>query len=199
MITTNTIIKHRIAVLCLVALVFQVTMRAQQFAVGNNLVYSAALTPNLSLETRLDSSWTLGIAGGFRPWPTDDTAQRKYRHFSIDLYGRKWTEGTPWRGWFYGYDALWVHYNLSNLKMRYFGMFGDARHHRIQGNVIGVGSFGGYAWDLGSGFGIDVQGGADLAWTHYRMYDCVHCGSPVARKNRVYLLPKVSVDVSWRF
>ena len=109
MITTNTIIKHRIAVLCLVALVFQVTMRAQQFAVGNNLVYSATMTPNLSLETRLDSSWTLGIAGGFRPWPTDDTAQRKYRHFSIDLYGRKWTAGTPWRGSFYGYDALWVH------------------------------------------------------------------------------------------
>ena len=95
MITTNTIIKHRIAVFCLVALMFQVTMRAQQFAVGNNLVYSAALTPNLSLETRLDSSWTLGIAGGFRPWPTDDTAQRKYRHFSINLYGRRGAGGSP--------------------------------------------------------------------------------------------------------
>lgn len=173
--------------------------RAQHVSVGTNLVYDATLTPNLTLEGRVDSSWTVGVNGGLRPWPTDDKALRKYRHFSIDVFGRKWTAGTPWRGYFYGFDALWAHYNLSNLKLYYFGMFHDARHNRIQGNIFGAGSFGGYAWNLGSGFGIDVQAGADLSWTHYRVYDCVHCGSPIARKNKVYLLPKAAVDLIYKF
>ena len=199
MIKLNAIIKHRALVVGLSVLMFNASVRAQQFSVGNNLVYSATLTPNLSLETRLDSSWTMGLSVGYRPWPTDDNAKRKYRHLSLDLYARKWTAGTPWRGWYYGFDALWVHYNMSNIKLHYFGMFGDARHHRIQGNLIGAGSFGGYAFDLGSGFGIDLQAGADLSWTHYSVYDDVHCGLPTARRNRSYLIPKVAVNVSWRF
>lgn len=172
---------------------------AQRFSLSNNVVYSATLTPNLSFETLIDSTWTVGLSGGLRPWPNDDKARRKYRHVSIDIFGRKWTAGTPWRGYFYGFDALWMHYNLSNLRLHYFGMFSDARHHRIQGDLVGAGSFGGYAWNLGSGFGIDVQAGADITWTHYRKYNCVHCGSPMARQNKVYLLPKAAVDIIYKF
>lgn len=172
---------------------------AQRFSLSNNVVYSATLTPNLTFETLVDSTWTIGLTGGLRPWPTDDKALRKYRHLSLDLYTRKWTAGTPWQGFYYGFDALWIHYNLSNLRLQYFGMFGDARHQRMQGNLYGAGSFAGYAWDLGSGFGVDVQAGADLSWTHYRVYDCVHCGSSVARKNKVYLLPKAAVDLIYKF
>lgn len=173
--------------------------KAQRVSVGTNLVYDASLTPNLTLEARVDSSWTLGVSGGFRPWPDNDEAARKYRHVSIDIFGRKWTAGTPWRGYFYGFDALWVHYNLSNLNLHYFGMFEDARHHRIQGDLVGAGSFGGYAWNLGKGFGLDIQAGADITWAHYRKYDCVHCGAPVARRNKVYLLPKAAVDLVYSF
>lgn len=195
----DTIIKHKSIIIGLTGLLFSTVVRAQQFAVGNNLVYSATLTPNLSVETRLDSTWSMGFTGGYRPWPTDDEAKRKYRHLSLDLYARKWTGDKQWRGWYYGFDALWAHYNLSNLRLTYFGMFKDARDRRIQGNLIGAGSFGGYAVDLGSGFALDFQAGADLSWTHYTIFDKVHCGVPVAHRNRVYLIPKVGVNVSWRF
>lgn len=133
----DTIIKHKSIIIGL-GLLFSTAVRAQQLAVGNNLVYSATLTPNLSVETRLDSTWTMGFTGGYRPWPTDDEAKRKYRHLSLDLYARKWTGDKQWRGWYYGFDALWVHYNLSNLRLNYFGMFKDASDRRIQGNLIGA-------------------------------------------------------------
>lgn len=51
----DTIIKHKSIIIGL-GLLFSIAVRAQQFAVGNNLVYSATLTPNLSVETRLDST-----------------------------------------------------------------------------------------------------------------------------------------------
>ena len=191
--------REKVIISIVLGLIVAVRGDAQSFSLSNNVVYSATLTPNLGFETRVDSTWTVGLWGGLRPWPTDDKALRKYRHLSLDLYTRKWTGGTPWRGFYYGFDALWTHYNLSNLKLHYFGMFGDARHRRMQGNLYGGGSFAGYAWDLGSGFGVDVQTGVDLSWTRYRVYDCVHCGAPVARKNKVYLLPKAAVDLVYSF
>ncbi len=189
----------KIVVLIAAGLLSGTSCGAQRVALGSNLVYTTTLTPNLSVESRLDSAWTIGLSAGFRPWPSDDSTLRKYRHMSMDLYARRWSGATPWRGSFYGFDALWVHYNLSNLKLHYFGMFEDARDHRIQGDLVGAGGFGGYAWHLGSGFSLDVQAGLDLSWTHYRVYDCVHCGKPLARKNKVYLLPKAAVDIVYAF
>ena len=180
-------------------LIAGIGLKAQTVALSNNLVYDATLTPNLGIEMKVDSSWTVGITGGFRPWPTDDTKTRKYRHLSLMATARKWTAGTPWKGYFYGFDALYMHYNLADLKLLYFGMFGDARHHRIQGNLYGVGSKGGYAWDLGSGFGLELMGGLDLSYTHYRMYECVKCGQLLQKRNKVYLLPTAAVNVNYHF
>lgn len=186
----------------LLLLFFFISMRsaqAQNIAFNNNLVYDATLTPNLGVEMKVDSSWTVGLNGGFRPWPTDDAKTRKYRHLSLMATARKWTAGTPWKGYFYGFDALYMHYNLADLKLLYFGMFGDARHHRIQGNLYGVGSKGGYAWDLGNGFGLELMGGLDLSYTHYRMYECVKCGQLLQKRNKVYLLPTAAVNVNYHF
>ncbi|MDD6552272.1 MAG: DUF3575 domain-containing protein [Prevotellaceae bacterium] len=173
--------------------------KAQRYALSNNLVYSATLTPNLSFEVRPDSSWSYAISAGYRPWPTNDERARKYRHLSVDLQARHWDKAHPWKGAFYGFDAMWVHYNLSNIHLNYFGMFSAARHHRIQGNLYGVGALGGYAWDLGSGFTLEAEGALDLAWTHYRVYDLPHCGDPIAKVNRFYLIPKVALNIAWHF
>ena len=180
-------------------LIAGIGLKAQTVALSNNLVYDATLTPNLGIEMKVDSSWTVGLTGGFRPWPTSDAKTRKYRHLSLMALARKWTAGTPWKGYFYGFDALYMYYNFADLKLLYFGMFGDARHHRIQGNLYGVGSKGGYAWDLGSGFGLELMGGLDLSYTHYRMYECVKCGQLLQKRNKVYLLPTAAVNVNYHF
>ena len=180
-------------------LIAGIGLKAQTVALSNNLVYDATRTPNLGIEMKVDSSWTVGLTGGFRPWPTSDAKTRKYRHLSLMALARKWTAGTPWKGYFYGFDALYMYYNFADLKLLYFGMFGDARHHRIQGNLYGVGSKGGYAWDLGSGFGLELMGGLDLSYTHYRMYECVKCGQLLQKRNKVYLLPTAAVNVNYHF
>lgn len=94
--------REKVIISIVLGLIVAVRGDAQSFSLSNNVVYSATLTPNLGFETRVDSTWTVGLWGGFRPWPTDDKALRKYRHLSLDLYTRKWTGGTPWRGFYYG-------------------------------------------------------------------------------------------------
>lgn len=182
-----------------IALLVVSQARAQRVAISNNLIWSSMLTPNLSLQVRPDSAWSLGLTGGYRPWPTNDETARKYRHLAVQLEARHWNKEHPFLGEYYGFDAMWVHYNLSNLELNYFGMFNDARHRRMQGNLYALGAFGGYAWNLGSGFAIEAQGGLDLAWTHYRLYDLPHCGDPIAKKNKLYLLPKVALNISYHF
>ncbi|MDD5861897.1 MAG: DUF3575 domain-containing protein [Prevotella sp.] len=183
----------------LVGLIIAQKAHAQQFALHHNLAYSATLTPNIGFEILPDSSWSFALSAGYRPWPKNDERARKYRHLSMDFQARHWDKDHPWQGAFYGIDALWLHYNLSNIYLNYFGMFADARHHRIQGNLYAAGALGGYAWNLGSGFTLEAEGALDLAWTHYRIFERPHCGDPIARVNRVYLLPKIAFNIAWHF
>lgn len=189
----------KLFVLTLTIFIAAFTAKAQDVAVNTNLVHDAILTPNLGVEVKVDSSWTLDFNGALRPWPTSDKVRRKYRHLTLQLKGRKWIDGTPFRGRFYDIDLLYAHYNIGNLNMHYFGMFQAANHHRIQGNLYGAGSRYGYAWQLGSGFGVNVWGGADLSWTHYRKYNCDYCGSLIKHESRVYLLPEIGVEVNYQF
>jgi hypothetical protein len=59
------------------------SVSAQQLTLSNNLLYDATLTPNLRLGVRLSPHWSLGLTAGYRPWPTDDQATRKYKHLLI--------------------------------------------------------------------------------------------------------------------
>ena len=92
-----------------------------------------------------------------------------------------------------------MHYNLSNLRLHYFLACSATPVTTASRATSSVQGLRRYAWNLGSGFGIDVQAGADITWTHYRKYYCVHCGQPMARQNKVYLLPKVAVDIIYKF
>lgn len=178
------------------------TVRAQKgFALSSNLVHSAILTPNLRFEARTDTAWSVALSFAYRPWPRDDARARKYRHFDLSFRVRHWATDSlqTWTGWYYGGSARWVHYNLSNIRLHYFGMFGDARHHRMQGNLLALGAFGGYAWSLGRHWTVETEAGLDLAYLHYRLYDQPHCGCLIRRENKIYLMPNISVNLAWHF
>ena len=65
---------------------------AQKVTVGNNLLYDATLTPNLRVGVRLSPHWSVGLTGGYRPWPTDDQASRKWKHLLVSPDLRYWSD-----------------------------------------------------------------------------------------------------------
>lgn len=178
---------------------FAIHTSGQQLAVSNNLVYDATLTPNLGLEIPIDSAWTAGVNVGFRPWPADEYATRKHRHLAIALHARRWTGDSLWHKRFYGFNVLYAHYNLAglNLPIRW-GLFKDARHHRVQGDLWAVGGFYGYAWDLGSRFSLELEGGLNLAYTHYERFGRCRCAKSEGTRSRFFILPQVGLNIVYR-
>ena len=66
------------------------TEKLEVVALKNNLLYDAALTPNLELEIRLAPKWSMEVGAGFNPFPLDDTKFPKWRHVSAWIAPRYW-------------------------------------------------------------------------------------------------------------
>ena len=136
--------------LALVTLMFSLasaTATAQQVTISNNLLYDAALTPNLRLGLRLSPHWSLGLTAGYRPWPTSDDVDRKWKHLLVSPSIRYWKDSVNVHH-FFGANILYAHYNLAAIHLP-FGMYKALRHERRQGDFIGLGAFYGYSWPLG--------------------------------------------------
>ena len=74
----------KVASITLLLVCHVLAVRAQKpfhMTVGNNLLYDATLTPNLRIGVRLSPHWSLGVTGGYRPWPTSDEPSTKWKHF----------------------------------------------------------------------------------------------------------------------
>ena len=90
-------------------------LKAQQVTVSNNLLYDALLTPNLRVGLRLSPHWSVGVTGGYRPWPTSDNISTKWRHLLVSPDVRYWTDSVNVHH-FFGVNLFYSHYNLANLK-----------------------------------------------------------------------------------
>ena len=79
---TQEIIPYRrfrlLLILSLLAISVTCVRAQKQFALSNNLVHSAVLTPNLRFEARTDTAWSFALSFGYRPWPRNDERARKY-------------------------------------------------------------------------------------------------------------------------
>lgn len=69
-----------LTVLCCCALT---DVYAQVVTVSNNLLYDGVLTPNLRVGLRVAPHWSMGLTAGYRPWPTDETKTRKWKHLLV--------------------------------------------------------------------------------------------------------------------
>lgn len=168
-----------------------------RFVLRNNLAYDAALTPNLGVELRFDSArWSLGLNAGFRPWPTDDQAEKKWRHLLLAPELRHWTNDSTFqtRGAYWGMNLVYSHYNASNLHFP-FGLYSAVRHHRLQGDLAAIGAFYGYSWRLSRLLRLEAEAGLGVGYTWAKKYDCAHCGTYYGRDNKPILVPKVALNI----
>lgn len=168
---------------------------AQKVVLRNNLVYDAALTPNLGFDIALSKKWSLGANLGYRPWPTDDHKTKKWRHFLIAPELRHWNDSVfKHKSTYWGLNVFYSHYNVSNVKFP-FGMYKEVRDHRLEGDLLGLGIFYGKTWRLNRTFRLELEGGigAGLAW--YDKFECGHCGAKIGEDTKPFLIPKIVVNI----
>ena len=86
--------------------------RSFLMTIGNNLLYDATLTPNLRFGFRLSDNWSAGLTAGYRPWPTSDDTDTKWRHLLLSTDLRYWFKEVN-TGHFVGGNLLYSHYNIA--------------------------------------------------------------------------------------
>ena len=191
-------VKHiiKIASVTLPLMCYVLAVRAQQpfhMTVGNNLLYDATLTPNLRIGMGLAEHWSAGFTAGYRPWPTDDYTNTKWRHLLLSPDIRYWFKGVN-TGHFIGGNLIYAHYNISNVKLLIYNMHQD-KDLRRQGDLGAVGAFYGYSWALGRYWNIEAQIGAAVGYTKFKTYECGHCGKKLKDESKVLLMPQAALSV----
>lgn len=172
---------------------FTQQVMAQKVTLSNNLLYDATLTPNLRMGVGLSSHWSMGITGGFRPWPTSDETSRKWKHLLIAPELRYWTDSVNVHH-FFGVNLIYSHYNVADVKFP-FGLWKAVRDERRQGDLGAVGLFYGYSWPLGRFWNLEAHIGAALGYTQFNRYKCGHCGQKLSREKKVFVMPQAGLSV----
>ena len=140
--------------------------KPQYYAVKTNLLYDAALLPNLALEFSLGSRWSVEVEGNWSWWNTQLTHYNCWRIQTAGLEFRKWLgdpEQTPLTGHYLGLYGMAGTYDvrfkgkvghLSDMSYSFGISYGYSFPISRSLNMefgIGVGYFGGkyerYQWD----------------------------------------------------
>ena len=166
---------------------------AQKVTVGNNLLYDATLTPNLRVGVRLSPHWSVGLTGGYRPWPTDDQASRKWKHLLVSPDLRYWSDSVNVHH-FFGVNLIYSHYNVADVKFP-FGLWKSVRDERRQGDLGALGLYYGYSWPLGRFWNLEAHIGAALGYTKFDSYKCGHCGTKLGSDKKLFVLPQAGISI----
>jgi len=183
-----------------------VCAQSHPFSVRTNLLYGATLTPNLGFDYGLSDHWSAGANIGFRPWPTNDGEEKKWRHLLVAPEVRRWA--TPLnrlrlpaadslyrgRSGYWGLNLIYSHYNVGGVKFP-FGLYKNVRDHRLQGDLAAVGVFYGYTWRLNRLLRLETELGVGAGYAWAKKFDCPHCGAYRGRDDKPFLVPKLALNL----
>lgn len=202
MITLMRQSKFSRSVRCLLTLtvccMFSATINAQHVALRNNLLYDATLTPNLGIEVRVDSLWSIGADIGYNAWDINKDKNKKWRHLLVAPHFRRYLcfgdSVRLRRARYIEGDLLYSHFNVGNTSIP-FGLYSGAKDRRLQGDLVAVGAKYGFAWLLGHRWWLEAEAGLAVGVAWYKEYDCDHCGTYHGRSSRFFLLPQLGVNI----
>ncbi len=193
--------KHMKAIFLILALALAsaAPLRAQ-VAVKTNLLYDAALSPNLGAEIGLAPKWSFEVSGNFNGWTLSN--DRRWKHWLVQPEVRYWL-CDRFSGHFFGAHALGGQFNVGGLKHRWpiLDTTYDLRTHRYQGWYYGLGLAYGYTWILAKHWSCEAEIG--LGWIHarYDVYPCRKCGTPtdIGRTRDYFGLTKAALNLIYVF
>lgn len=133
------------------------------FALGSNVLYDAAITPNVSLEIPMGKHWSL-LADYTFPWWVTAGNDRAWQIQKWDLglrywIGRRQVPMDVLRGHFIGLDLSAGYYDI------------EPKHTGYQGEFQLAGLEYGYGFKMGTHWRLDLCVGAGWMGTRYRRYN----------------------------
>ena len=167
---------------------------AQSFALRNNLLYDATLTPNIGADIRLDSLWTLGAVVGINAWDVDKEKNKKWRHLLIEPNFRRWLNRTPFSKSYLEGDLIYSHFNVGNTTIP-FSLYDAVKEKRLQGDLFALGGKYGYSWILARHWRVEAEAGIAIGYAWFKEYECATCGQQLGEGDRIFLLPQLGINV----
>ena len=164
-----------------------------RIALRTNLLYDATLSPNLGVDVRVDSAWTVGLLAGINAWDIDKEKNKKWRHALFSIRARKYRDSLFHKG-YYEADVIYSHYNVGNTKIP-FGLYSAVKDRRLQGDLVALGGKYGYSWILARHWRIEAEAGVAVGYAWFKEYDCDHCGTYYGKGDRIFLLPQLGINV----
>ena len=164
-----------------------------RMALRTNLLYDATLSPNVGMDLRVDSVWTVGLLAGVNAWDIDKAENKKWRHMLFSLRARHYNDSVFHKGYFEG-DLIYSHYNVGNTKIP-FGLYSATKNRRLQGDLVALGGKYGYSWILARDWRIEAEAGVAVGYAWYKEYDCPHCGTFLGDGCRIFLLPQLGINI----
>lgn len=176
--------------------------RSAGVSIRTNLLWDiAAAEPNLGVEIPISGHWSLGANAGLKAWPRwlawdwDTENPSHWRNFAIVPEARFYFDQV-YDGWFVGADIVYTHYNVGAVKFP-FGVYSKVHEHRLQGDLVGLGLFGGHSWWLGNHWRIEAEAGLAVGYNNAEKYECDHCGSKIGDEKGPVLVPKLGVNLAY--
>lgn len=164
---------------------------AQDFAIKNNVLYDAALTPNLGVEFRLGKAATMDISGNWNPFEFNDG--KKWKHWLVQPEFRYWF-CESFNGAFIGIHGHVGEINFANIKLP-FGLRPGLEYYRYEGWFYGGGISLGYQWVLSKRWSIETVLGFGYARIDYKQYEPIDCGQLLRSGTENYVgLTKAAVS-----
>lgn len=172
--------------------VIAVSASAQKVVIKNNLLYDAALTPNLGVEIGLGQRTTLDISGNWNPIKFNK--EHQWRHWLVQPEFRYWF-CSRFDGHFLGAHLMAGQFNLLDIKLP-FGLFPSLENKRNKGTFYGIGISYGYQWILSRRWSIEATAGFGYMRYDYRRYGCAECSPLESSGKRNYFGPtKLGVNL----
>ena len=191
--------KVRHLVLIVLSILTSLTAEAQNLTLSNNLLYDAALTPNLRLGYAPDSTsrWSYGFTAGFNPWPRGNLTKKKHRHLLLSPEVRYWTDSVN-VGHFFGANVIYSHFNAGYTDMI---IYKGVKDERRQGDMVALGAFYGYSWRLGRRWTMEAFAGLAVGYAWYDRFVINENRTnwiPTGDGNSVFLLPQLGLNIVYR-
>ncbi len=141
---------------------------AQTFALKSNLLYDAALSPNLGIEVGIAPKWSVDLSGNFNNW---SVSGHQWKHWFVQPEARYWL-CERFGGHFFAAHAIAGEFNAANPHN-----FFEIRSRRNQGWGAGLGVGYGYTWMLSKHWSIETEIALGWIYMRYDVYPCASCGT----------------------
>ncbi|MDE7153181.1 MAG: DUF3575 domain-containing protein [Muribaculaceae bacterium] len=159
-----------------------------RLAIKTNLLYDAALLPNIEVEYRINSEWSVALEGGVAWWGKY-SHQRSYRLALVSPEVKRWIHPkAPWHGLYVGAFTGAGLYDFEK----------PSRGYRGEGVMAGISV--GYMWTLKRNLSFEAAVGAGYLFTRYKEYKPMHGHHVYQRtKDLNYFGPlKLKFSIVWR-